>query len=172
MGIVQIGKEEYEVRNVELRGGSISLDGRVIYLCNNLTPIQVKGEDCYISTVFASGDILVTGSIESALAQKNMIVWGRVFRPSAGGNRFYNYTASNVFKESKSRLSKKSELGRRLVIHLKGNFNSLKITSGNYSIEVYLDGQLGRVRSNKDIIVKGSIDGSRSEDCTYISRKV
>ena len=101
-----------------------------------------------------------------------MVIWGKVSRPSAGGSRFYNYTASNVFKESKSKLSKKSELGRRLVIHLKRNFNSLKITSGNYSVEVYLNGQLGRVRSNKDIIIKGSIDGSRSEDCTYISRKV
>lgn len=172
MGTIQIGKEVYEARNVELRGGSISLDGRVIYLCNNLTPIQVRGEDCYVSSVYSTGDILVMGSIESALAQKNMVIWGNVNRPSAGENRFYNYTASNVFKESKSKLTKKSELGRRLKIKLKGNFNSLKVICGNYIVEVFLEGQLGRVRSGKDIIVKGTIDGSRSEACTYISRKI
>lgn len=171
MGTVLIGKEDYEARNIELHGGSISLDGRVIYLCNNLTPIQVKGENCYINSVYSTGDILVTGSIESALAQKNMVIWGRVNRPSAGENRFYNYTASDVFKESKSKLSKKSELGRRLKIRLQGNFNSIKVVCGNYSVEVFLEGQFGRVRSVRDIIVKGSVDGSRSEACTYISRK-
>lgn len=172
MGKIIIGRAEYEARNIELRGGSISLDGRIVYLCNNLTPLQVRGEDCFIESVYSTGDILVVGSIASALAQKNMIIWGRVARASAGGSRFYNYTASNVFKESKSLLSKKSELGKRLVIHLRGNFNSLRVVMGNYSIEVFLNGQLGRVRSAKDIIVKGSIDGSRSESCTYISRKV
>lgn len=170
MGVVTIGKEKFECRDVRLAGGSITMDSRVIYLCDNLTPIQVKGEKVYIIQTKSSGDIIVDGSVASALARKNMVVWGRVCRPSYGRDKFYNYTASEVFKESKTKLRQKSELGRRLVIRLSGEFNSLNVVEGNYAIETFLSGQFERVRSDKDIIMRGYIDGSRSDENTYISR--
>lgn len=170
MGTVSIGKQRFEVRNVILRGGMISLDDRVIYLCNNLTPIQVKGDECYIISMYSGGEVIVSGGVESALSRRNVVVWGRVDRASTGGTRFYNYTASDVFRESKSRLSKKNSLGKRLLVKLSGEFSSLRVEPGNFCVEILISGQVERLRCDKDIIIKGKVSGSRSEGNTYISR--
>ena len=172
MGIIRVGNVEYESRNVSFVSGSIALDcGVSIFLCDNPSPVQFKGEDCSVRKVVSTCDLIICGSVKSALANKNMVVWGKIGRSSCGRNRFYNYTASGVYKSSKADLRKRHVMGKRVVVHLIGEFDSVTISAGVVPTEVYLEGSVGRAVSDKDIIVSGDVSGARSEANTYVSRR-
>lgn len=169
MGKVKLDRTELETRNLILEDNSIKLDnGKSILLYRYGNTIQIKGEDCEISYLKSNATTFVVGTVESAKSLGDIVVEGKVCRSSSRCNRFYNNTASVVCKDTIGRLRCKSELGKRVILHLYGSFNSIVIRDTD--CEVYIKGNVGRLVCSKDIVCRGSIGASRSEENTYISK--
>lgn len=169
MGIVKIGKVEYESNNLSLSDGRVVLDGRVIMLDENSKTVKLSFKDCKIYRLNSSLDIVIDGTVSYLKSDKDICIWGRVLRPSYGLNKFYNITAMEEYRRRKVEISKKVSNGR-MIIHCSGNFDNVNVFKCSFPVEVYVEGSIDRCSSYKDVYCKGSVDGSRSDGNTYISK--
>lgn len=90
MGIVKIGRTEYNASNVEVKGNCVILDGvRKIYVSQDDSNIQVKVHSTPEDRIslISDVDVIVTGNINRVNC-RNLCLWGRAFRVSYGSNRF------------------------------------------------------------------------------------
>lgn len=170
MGIVKIGKVEYESNNISLSSNRVVLDGRVIMLDENSKTIKLSFKDCKINRLNSSLDIILEGIAAYLKSGKDICIWGRVLRPSYGLNKFYNMTAMEEYRRRKVEISRKVSNGR-MIIHCSGDFDNVNIFKCSFPVEVYVKGSVNKCSSYRDIYCKGSVEGSRSDGNTYISKQ-
>lgn len=172
MGIVKIGRTEYNASNVEVKGNCVILDGvRKIYVSQDDSNIQVKihskPEDRI--SLISDVDVIVTGNINRVNC-RNLCLWGRAFRVSYGSNRFFNTTGKETYRKIKADISKKPENGR-VIVHFYGDFEKLSVVRSIVPVEVVVSGSITECYSKRDVYCKGDIQRSRIMENGYISSK-
>ena len=173
MGIVRFGSIEIECSSVVVNGSVLRAGGRVVQLTDDYDTIQFKFTDCDVDYFKCANEILVTGNCGFMKSYKNILVVGNINRASVGGSRYYNTTAAEYYKKTKKRLSAKLDSGKRIIVRLSGNFESVELFNEQMpDFEVNYTGVINELRCDSDIIIKGNIESSRSELATYRSNRL
>lgn len=173
MGIVKFGDIEIECSSVIVTGNVLKAGDRVIQLANNYDTIQFKFTDCDVDYFKSACEVLVTGNCGFMKSYGNVLVVGNINRASVGGSRYYNTTAAEYYKKTKKKFSTKLDSGKRVIVRLSGNFESVELFNECMpEFEVSYTGVLNELRCDSDIILKGNVESSRSELATYRSNRL
>lgn len=177
MGRVKIGTQYFLADRVVLKGNTIRLDNRELYLIGeNLIQFCAK-ESTYIERVVERNNclnkILIEGDSKYVVAENNMLVFGKAMSTSWNSNRFSGNTARDYYNQYKKQLSQKIEGRKRLKIHLQEKFSLLDIDSQNCDLllELYIKGNIGSFHAKSDVIVKGIVHSGKCGNNLYVTYK-
>lgn len=173
MGIVRFGSIEIECSSVVVTGSVLRAGGRVVQLTDDYDTVQFKFTECDVDYFKSSCEVLVTGNCGFMKSYKNILVVGNINRASVGGSRYYNTTAAEYYKKTKKKFSAKLDSGKRIIVRLSGNFESVELFNEQMpDFEINYTGVLNELRCDSDIILRGNVESSRSELATYRSNRL
>lgn len=167
MGTIKIGKTEYEGDTIILSERKLFLGNKTVYLEDIEGCVQLKFKESKIRNLQSEYETVVKGNIGKIRECNNLCVWGNDLRPIYHNSKFYSNTGMEEYKKAKANLTRKLDCPRT-IIHCSGDFSIVAVYECMFSVEVFVEGSIADCRCAKDILCRGSVDLSNSEN-VYIT---
>lgn len=171
MGIVKLGKIEYETNEFRIANNKLFINGRVIEICEPDGVVQLKSDNTIVAELKSNGFTLIEGQAIRVWCENWVSVTGKVLKYWVeSGKKFFNNTAKESLSKEKKMLRSKIPNKRRSIVTCSGAFNLVQLD--DRTAEAWLkDSIVEHLVSHGTVSIQGHVTDVVAKDSLYISRK-